>query len=255
MISSSSNQSPSLLSQCSNKYGMNHRECRPFVCSYPSLSGSELSDHPRNNWALSGDAKDCQILWSPFAPPRETKPAEQTYMPTTYDGVPIDYEMQSFYQPFVRCENDDDIANEAVRQRNIWNARGKVELPEIPAYKACSPSTLNITRKGDPVSRDGIVSTAQNLLNPDAESDLHGLRTFLVQGDTAVKSRNSQYCVSKNLQSRYNVTKQLSDLYQETTIDNDLFKRQRFTEYDPTRNVAWQTPHLFNNCTKAKISV
>ena len=246
------------MNQCEFAYGAQHKECRPFVCTYQSLPGRGLDG--QNNWALSGDAKDCQVLWSPFWSPKEAQIDEKDrqYQPVAYDGVPINYQMESFPDRYIPCQSDNDLGNEAIKKRSLWNQRGRVELSERPLYKRCGPSTISITRKGDmgsPVSRDGIIRTAENLINPDTESDLWNLNTYLVQGDTAVKSPQNQYCARSTLNSRYVITNQLNHLYNKSSINPDLFSRQHYTEYDTRRNVDWKTPHVFNNNTKSKISV
>lgn len=242
------------LTICERQFKDHHDQCIGFYCHDPALSGfgTEKTLSTQN---LSADNSRCDLKWHPFAPAREAQYPEMTAKPTTYDGVPIDAQMDSFKQPYEVCEWDQDIGNKAIKARNLWNERGPVELSTIPEYKPCGHSLININRKGMPVNRDGIVNTAENLKSPEKESDLLNLSRTLVQGDTSVRGLKGQYCVEKTLKTRYRITPQLDLQYSQTTVDPQLFKRQLFTEYDTKKNQSWKAPHLFRNYTKAKISV
>lgn len=242
------------LTICEKQFKDQHRECIGYYCHDPVLSGFG-NERTLSTQNLSADNSRCDLKWYPFAPAREAQYPEMTAKPMTYDGVPIDAQMDSFKQPFEVCEWDQDVGNKAMKARNLWNERGTVELSPIPEYKPCGPSAVNITRKGMPVNRDGIVNTAENLRNPDKESDLLNLSRTLVQGDTSVRGLNGQYCVEKTLKARHRITPQLDLQYSQTTVDPQLFKRQLFTDYDTEKNRSWKAPHLFRNSTKAKISV
>ena len=235
------------------------RECAGIDCDF-GLKGLSLSPYNEldvEEYPKYANAFDCHIKWKPYSTQKEC-PACPTGEPIVYDGVPLDYQMESFLQPFEICPTDRDIFNDAIKQRLLWNERGPVELSSIPAYKACGPTLVQIKRNGVPVPRDGIVTTAQNLSDADAESDLLNITKPVVYRDTVGFEGNKPNCYFKYQSNDKSSPKaSYAKAFEDGKVNPTLFSRQLYSEYDPTKNpqkLISTRPCLFNNCSRAKIS-
>ncbi len=146
--------------------------------------------------------------------------------PITNDGVPIEYEMESFSQNYEQCETQQDIWNKTIRERQLWNDRGPVETSPIPEYKKCGPTRLQLTRTGTPISKDGMPNTAGNLADTTVETDLFGLSHYLVASDTGIQQNGRQVCAIRPMDTRAVPTVELTDVYRQTQFDPAKFSKQ-----------------------------
>lgn len=228
-------------------------ECAGIECDF-SLKALPFEKLAFDKYAKFSNASDCHVEWKPYSTQKECA-ACPTGEPMVYDGVPIDYRMQSFPQPFEACSNARDFYNQVIKERLLWNDRGSVELSSIPAYKACGPTTVQIKRNGIPINREGIVGTAENLLDPDAESDLKNITKPVVYRDSVLYNSNRPECITQGYLYRDHTSKsRLDNIFDKAKINPLLFNRQLYSEFDPKKNVKRTTPHVFNNCSRAKSS-
>lgn len=250
------------LRNCDRSYAGDMRECRRFDCDYKNLktdsvSVAKVSDHDIV-YPLFANASDCHMKWrpSPQYQPKEC-PACPVGDPIVYDGVPIDYEMQSFYQSFQICDNPRDRGNEFIKNRNLWNEQGPVEFSERPAYKECGPTVEQLTRDGRAINRSGIATTARNLIDTEDESDLIGLGKFVVRSDAMIHDKKRQMCLTDTRDSRRNMDSSLEAIFEQTSIDKNLFRQQNNRIRESTGTVKQMSsrsfPKVFNNCSRAKM--
>ena len=232
------------LADCETSFAQDFAKCTQYYCNYQNLRGQDLSGD--SNYPLYSNASNCQSKSTPGRKPQPCK-ACPIGEPILYDGVPIDYQMESFVQTYQQCETPADIGNQQIKERNLWNEREPPELDERPAYKQCEPSDLTISRQVDkqPV-RDGIPNSANNLRDVAVESKLYnigGLQVF--------DANQGRKCVDTSV--RYNIDPGLAKVYDVTQVNPTLFARQLYTDYDGAKNADRRPVHVFRNYTKSKM--
>lgn len=244
----------SFIKQCSKTFGT--ELCTEYVCDYNGyarLDTTQTDDSFR--WA---NTKIC--LPRAPKPPNDfsSKPQQQVQTalpePIAYDGVPTDYQMDSFVQPFEQCESDIDTGNRVLRDRQLWNERGDSVLSEVPEYKSCGPDKVQLERNGIVVSRDGMPNTANNLPNSFVESDLKGLNRYNVLGDTGIMTGSRQVCAARPMDSRAVPTLDLLGVYAATAFKPERLVDQLCVDPNEKRNCLGSS-YRFNNSSRQRCRV
>ena len=203
------------------------------------------------------DSRGCTLYYSNFqrAREQELKLADVTNPnpdPIVYDGTPKDYEMESFPQAYQQCETEHDQNNRLIRDRNLWNERGNVEMTEIPVYKECGPSDVTVYRsvagdaKLEPL--DGLPAIANNLRDITTESKLYNIETGGLQ---IFDANEGLRCA--DTKSRYTPSVALQRVYDATQVNPDMYYRQLNTEYETSKSVAHRPITVFRNYTKSRL--
>ena len=234
--------------------------CTPYTCLNPAFADDIQPSNlvTQNAWF---NGQNCYIQASPqTSKTLKSRPTTTNVAPfSEHNGTPISHNMQSFIQPFQLCKRFRDIGNDKIKDRNLWNERGKFGLDERPSLKPCLPDKIAFTRKGIPNSRDGIAETANNLKSIPIESDLIGRSSSrpLVKNDTAVLNIQSrQICADQELSRRACPRDSLVHVYDITKINPILLKEQLHNEFTPyaDANTVMKTPKLFRNSTKSRMT-
>ena len=231
--------------------------CAPYFCLNPAFAADVQPSNMKiqNAWS---DNQECYIKAFPKSEKPKSKEVFHDVQPfSEFTGTPVSYDMQSFHQPFQICKKPIDFGNDKIKERNLWNEMGEYSLNERPMYKPCLPGKVSLTRKGEPVSNDGILETANNLRNVPAESRLIGQdsRRCLVKDDTAVLDKqNRQVCADNVLTKRDCPHDSLVRIYEETKINPVAFKEQLYNEFPPYHNTIAKKPSMFRNSTKSKMT-
>ena len=231
--------------------------CTEYECDFPCqaqevpLSGIGSTYHRFYN------AKKCWPKPALAQPLQKSSPQPGVEpQPVATDGVPVDYEMESFIQIYEQCETDEDVWNKTIKERQLWNDRGPVELSQIPEYKPCGVKQVQLTRSGKPISRDGMPNGAANLQNTSAETDLFGLSRYLVAGDTAIQQGARQVCAIRPLDTRAIPTVELTEIYRQTQFDPAKFSKQLCNDLgENPRETCAGGAYRFNNQSRQRTRV
>ena len=233
--------------------------CAPYTCLNPAFAEDIQPANMTFQNAWFGDQK-CWIKAFPqTSKPRILKHRADVAPYSDFIGTPIFHNMQSFKQPFQICKKTIDHGNDKIKERNLWNERGDFSLSQRPESRPCLPGKVAFTRKGLPVSRDGILETANNLKDVSVETELIGQNSnkALKKDDTSIyNSQSRQICVDQQLGQRNTPKESLVKLYQATQINPLLAKEQLYNEFSPysDANTITKTPSLFRNSTKSRMT-
>lgn len=231
--------------------------CAPYTCLNPAFAADVQPSNIEIQNAWSNN-QECYI--KAFSRTEKTKPKERfhdVHPFSDFAGTPVSYNMQSFSQPFQICKRPIDFGNDKIKERNLWNEMGNCGLNERPIYKPCLPGKVALSRKGEPVSKDGILETANNLRNVPTESVLIGQdsKRPLVKADTAVLDRQyRQVCADTRMTTRNCPKESLLRIYEETKVNPDTFREQLHNEFSPYPNTITKKPSVFRNSTKSKMT-
>ncbi len=231
--------------------------CAPYTCLNPAFAADVQPSNIEIQNAWSNN-QECYI--KAFSRTEKPKPKESfhdVHPFSDFAGTPVSYNMQSFNQPFQICKRPIDFGNDKIKERNLWNEMGNFGLNERPIYKPCLPGKVALSRKGEPVSKDGILETANNLRNVPTESVLIGQdsKRPLVKADTAVLDRQyRQVCADTRMTTRNCPKESLIRIYEETKVNPDTFREQLHNEFSPYPNTITKKPSVFRNSTKSKMT-
>lgn len=229
------------LAECEAEYSRLHQECTKYVCTYNDLQGRDL--HGPSSWPAYADAERCYVGYKESPrPPR----VHETYdpEPTVYDGTPVCAQMQSFPQRAEDCVWPRDTGNARIKQRLLQYSSGPTEIMPRPRLKPCGTTGVELTRQGTVASIEGLVQTAKNLRDANAESDLRLLDRKLTSHDDAgyLIGGGQAVCAEPQVrEARRTPRPRLLEFYQSMKIDADVYDKS-----------ARGRPYAFNNLTKAK---
>ena len=220
------------LAECDKHNEHMYKECTKYVCNYQNLQGKDMRSAASDDWGFDAPATKCYVQVPPPRPWDNSTKATTVPEAITYGGAPVDAKMDTFFQPFMDCPWESDNQNDALKQRIYQMNYGNNQAFPYPAWKQCEPSQVALTRNGRPSTIDGLLNPGSTEIRSIGdESALVGLTTVLGNSDTVLATKRPM-CSKNALRARSRPDEKLQQLYEKTGIDETMFLKQLYSEYE-----------------------